>query len=122
MDTTMEELENEVSNTVATISKNIYRNSSTRMLVWILENKPYLLTEEFIGLTSKKLSPFAVKKTVKSLLDGAPLHEPLKWHLFMAPEFMTCIASLKKPEGEKPGYLTYNTHRAALFNLFRDYK
>jgi len=59
MDIIMEELENEVSNirsnTVAANSRNIYRNSSTRMLVWLLENKPYLLTEEFISLRSNHL-------------------------------------------------------------------
>jgi len=81
----MEELENEVSNirsnTVAANSRNIYRNSSTRMLVWLLENKPYLLTEDFISLTSNHL-PSQLKITVQSLLDRAPLHEPLKWHLF----------------------------------------
>jgi hypothetical protein len=91
------------------------------MLVWLLENKPYLLTEEFISLTSNHL-PSQLKITVQSLLDRAPLHEPLKWHLFTAPEFMTWVVSLKKPDGQKPGYSTYNTHRAALFNLFRDYK
>lgn len=99
----MEELENEVSNirsnTVAANSRNIYRNSSTRMLVWLLENKPYLLTEEFISLTSNHL-PSQLKITVQSLLDRAPLHEPLKWHLFTAPEFMTWVVSLKKPDGQ----------------------
>jgi hypothetical protein len=38
-----------------------------------------------------------------------------------AQDFMVWIASLKTPSGQKPRYSTYNGHRSALFNLFRDY-
>jgi hypothetical protein len=36
-------------------------------------------------------------------------------------DFMTWIVSLRTSSGERPGYSTYNSHRSAFFNLFRNY-
>ncbi len=34
---------------------------------------------------------------------------------------MVWLLSLRKADGSSPGYSTFNSHRAALFNLYRDY-
>lgn len=46
---------------------------------------------------------------------------PINFELLGAKDFLIWLISLRKPDGSKPSFSTYNTHRAALFNLFREY-
>lgn len=47
---------------------------------------------------------------------------PILFEDFEVNHFMQFIVSLRKPDGNKLSYSSYNTHRAALYNVFRDYK
>jgi hypothetical protein len=68
-----------------------------------------------IGTTS-------AQKWIKTHLQNAPNRPPIKFNELKAEDFMLWVVSLKKKDGSKPGRSAYSTHRAALFNLFRDYK
>ena len=110
----MEALELEVgfirANTISQNSRVLYLNSSVKFLSWLFDKKRNLLTEEYLRelnllQTDKGLSSI---KAVKHLLSRAPLIPPIRFNIFLAKDFMVWIASLKKPNGSKPGKSAYN--------------
>jgi hypothetical protein len=62
-----------------------------------------------------------VKLTIEEKLAAAPLNTPILFDTLTADVFLSFIVSLRKKDGSKLGASSCNTHRAALFNLFRNY-
>jgi hypothetical protein len=125
---TMETIERELlehqvddvrANTVSSSSRTIYMNSATKFIEWLVANNTSLLTDEFLSQIAHAHNVVAF---TRQWLSGAPSNPPIRFAQLTAREFFVWIVSLKKSDGTRPGYSTYNTHRAALFNLFRDYQ
>lgn len=115
--------------TVAAKSRGIYILSNARFLAWLFENKPHLLTDSTLAALEQeqtqqrtRLTSKEVVKILKELLDDnhPGQDHPLKFDELTVTDFMTWIVTLKKKDGSEPCYSTNNSHRAALFNLFRD--
>ena len=64
---------------------------------------------------------FASIEVKNQLENPNPLIPPLKFELLTVPIFFEWLLSLRKRNGEKPLIGSYNSHRAALYNLYRDY-
>ncbi|KAJ0396165.1 hypothetical protein ATCC90586_012238 [Pythium insidiosum] len=47
---------------------------------------------------------------------------PLSFGELRADDFVAWLVTLQKGNGKSPGLSTFNNHRAALFNLFREYR
>jgi hypothetical protein len=107
------------ANTVAAGSKAAYRRSAVKFLAWLYIQRQDLLTNECMAYLNA-----ATDRTVAlfELLSRAPQTPPIAFDTIQASDFLMWIVTLRKSDGSTPGYSTYNTHRAAFFNLFRDYK
>jgi hypothetical protein len=118
------------ANTVSPKSRDTYRRSSSRFLLWCYEKKRTLLTQQFINTFEEHIPPrkrviaiASTQKWIKIYLEGSTSETPpIKFQALKAEDFMMWIVTLKKRDGSKPGNSAYSTHRAALFNLFRDHK
>ena len=121
----LEELEEKVTeierNAVAQVSRGIYQNSSARFLKWVYVNKRHLLTQSFISSVELDSNGEPTDHSIKSILSIQPEQPPIHFEELTARDFLTWIVSLRKKDGTVPGYSSYNSHRSALFNLFRDY-
>lgn len=115
----LEEFEEEVDflrlNTVSPSTRKVYIASSAKFIFWLAHNKSHLCTQELLQISSNL-------SEIKVFLLNAPNNPPIHFSLLTAKDFLTWIVSLRKCNGEKPGYGAFNSHRAALSNLFRDYK
>jgi hypothetical protein len=60
-------------------------------------------------------------QAIKEILRSKPSNPPLKFGDLTAAQFVTWLVTLKKSNASKPGTSTYALHRAALFNLYRDF-
>jgi hypothetical protein len=101
-------------NTVAPSSRRIYKTSASKLILWIISNLPHLYNEGFSRIDVSQ-------KEISKLIDSLDLNTPpLKFSELKAEHFLCWIVSLEK-ENRKLSYSTFNTHRAGLFNLFRDY-
>ena len=114
-------------NTVSKKSRNAYQRSTVRFLSWLYHNKRSLLTQEFLDLFRNEFnSPEARRKGpqrqfIKAFLNRDSREHPIKFQELTAEQFMVWIVSLRKSNGQRPKYSAFNTHRSALFNLYRDY-
>src|SRR5689334_3053885 len=106
------------ANTISPSSRQAYRAATTQFLIWLLDNNPAVLNPHFIDAMQVDSNATAVHE----YLDLAPDHPPIIFESFNINHFMQYIVSLRKADGSRLSYSTYNTHRAALFNIFRDYK
>ncbi|KAG7350981.1 hypothetical protein IV203_010341 [Nitzschia inconspicua] len=107
------------TDTISQKSRDVYDGSIARMLKWFFDNKRHLLSEEFIqfGITHG----FS-KADIRRFLADAPSNAPVKFNDVNVQDFIEWIDSIRKEDGSTPTYSTYNSHRAGIFNLFRDYK
>ena len=55
------------------------------------------------------------------MIVNAPNGPPIFFDLLSAKVFMTWLLSLRKKNGDTYASSSYNSHRAALFNLYRDF-
>lgn len=115
------EVEDIRANTVAGTSRTIYRNSYARFLTWLACNKQHLVTEHFLTQLDTSTSDTAMRKRIIDVMKGDRGNPPIHFDLLEARDFITWLLTLKKRDGSTPGYSTYNSHRAGLFNLFRHY-
>lgn len=118
MDTLIAEVHEIRNNTVASNSRTIYLNSITRFVLWISVNKPQLLHPDFIHAVQSIEG--SRKQVIRQVLLQKNI-QPIIFNEIQAPDFMSWLVSLRTNQGSRPGYSTYNSHRSALFNLFRDY-
>ena len=120
------EIENEVAdiraNTVSSSSRVIYVNSISRFLVCLIRNKRYLIPQTFLEKLFLYYDDETIRIRVKDLLDGDDNNPPIYFDQIQAQDFMSWLLTLRKKNGVSPGYSTFNSHRAAFFNLFRLYK
>ena len=58
---------------------------------------------------------------VKAFIEDKDNGPPMDFENFTARVFVTWLVSLRKSNGKRPGYSCYTSHRAGLFNLYRDY-
>jgi hypothetical protein len=121
----LEQLEIEVlsirSNTVALNSRSIYTSSTVRFLQWTYVHKQYLLTPGFLELLVLDTSRIPTKDSTKAALLTAPNNPPILFEALTANDFLTWVVSLRKADGTSLSYPSYNSHRSALFNLFRNF-
>ena len=106
------------ANTISSASRKVYLSATTQFLLWLLYNNPTLLHANFVN----RVQDDPTAETVHKYLQSAPENPPILFEDFEVNHFMQFIVSLRKPDGNKLSYSSYNTHRAALFNVFRDYK
>lgn len=110
-------------NTVSARSRAVYKNSYGRFIAWIVINRPHLVSPVFgarLGDTTG-LSIKQMRKLLKPLLDCDVATPPLRFEALQMDEFGAWLLTLKKPDGSSLSYSALNTHRAGLFNLYRDY-
>ena len=96
--------------TVSQNSRRVYSTSIKKFFLFLINEKPLLVSEtllEFVGATSGAVSLKKVSTFIENKLNSPPINfQPI---------------TARKKTTSKPGYSTYNSHRAAFFNLFRDY-
>ncbi|KAI9912036.1 hypothetical protein PsorP6_009511 [Peronosclerospora sorghi] len=110
------------ANTNEPRSRNVYLNSTQKLLEWLFMNKQHLLTKQFKDAIQRlQQTGLSLTGSVRKVLMGSSELPLIKFDELTAKDFMTWIVSLTKKDGERPGYSTFNSHRAALFNLFRDH-
>ena len=117
------QLESEVAdlraNVVKKVSRGIYSNSLIKFLAWLYENKREILTPECASGADTAVNK---RNYFKTVLKNPVTDPPVRFELITAELFMLWIVSLRKKDGNKPGSSSYGSHRAGLFNLFRDFK
>ncbi len=107
-------------NTVSRSSRAAYRGSTVKFLQWMYVHKHHLLSDGWLSWMIPDANGDVPKANVRDALNQVPIVHPLKFSEITAQDFMTWMVTLKKADGTRPGYSSFNTHRAALFNLFRD--
>lgn len=119
-----------VENQIHKSSRTTYQASQRRFFLWALEKEPHILQPAFRdGLAAVLNTPDGPdkKKAVDAffaLTLGPPVDRsrpPLDFVNFSGESFTVWIASLRKKNGERPGYTSINSHRSAMWNLFRDF-
>lgn len=110
-------------NTVTARSRATYQNSYCRFLAWIIRNKPHLVPKPFLdGLGDiSECTLQQLRSRVKDLVTQRRTVIPLEFEALDAADFVTWLVTLERKDGCALSYSALNTHRAGLFNLFRDY-
>jgi hypothetical protein len=106
-------------------TRNAYARSQVKFLLWSFENTPNILAEDFRSELQTRSSSIKEQTAFVRNVIGPPARldcAPLKWDTFAAEDFGAWIQSLRKKNGQAPGFGSLSSHRAALFNLFRDFK
>ncbi|ETK88725.1 hypothetical protein L915_07060 [Phytophthora nicotianae] len=107
-------------NRVSARSRAVYQNSYGRFVAWVVLHKPQLLTPAFaqrLGDVSD-LSIIQLRKTHLNLDEANP---PLQFDVLQSDVFEAWLLTLEKRDGSTLSFSALNTHRAGLFNLYRDY-
>jgi hypothetical protein len=121
----LEQYEAEVStlraNTVSSSSRAVYTSSTVKMLQWMYHNKRHLVSDMWLSNVALDDHGNILRSSIISMLQCAPNNPPIHFEELAAQDFMVWIVTLKKGDGSPLGYSTFNTHRAALFNLYRDF-
>ena len=120
MDSVADELALIRANRVSPSSRKQYRRSSIRFITWLLQNNRDICTPTLIQAVEQN-PDIPLKQVIVAELDKAPQNAPVHFESITAEVFLTYIITLRKPDGNKPGVSSCGTHRAGLFNLFRDY-
>jgi hypothetical protein len=79
------------------------------------------LTNQFFEAVEMDDTLQPTDESLRKALNLGPNNPPIMFNLVTARDFLTWIVSLVKKDGTSPGYSTFNSHRAAFFNLFRDF-
>lgn len=109
------------SNTIGGGSRKGYRTSSAKMISWFYQHKREIREEAFIeAVVGDDRTRAMTEAGILETLAASDI-PPINFTTFKAQDFMLWIVSLRKNNGEKPGKATYDSHRSALFNLFRDF-
>ncbi|OWZ01316.1 hypothetical protein PHMEG_00027324 [Phytophthora megakarya] len=97
-------------------SRTTYLNSYSRFIVWAaLSKQPYVpaaFIEEIGGVEGN--TEQQLRARVKEKIAHDRTTPPL--------DFVTWLVTLKRRDGGPLSYSALNTHRAALFNLYRDFE
>ena len=120
MDVLQDEVDAVRQNTVSAESRRLYARSIARFLLWLIQNKPDLVTENLLTAVDTSTGREALEK-IKAFVEDKDNGPPIDFESITARVFVTWLVSIRKSNGAKPGYSAYNSHRAALFNLYRDY-
>ncbi|EGZ14370.1 hypothetical protein PHYSODRAFT_378164, partial [Phytophthora sojae] len=110
-------------NTVTARSRTTYQNSYCRFLAWLAKNKADLVAPEF----ATRLGDIAayslqqLRAHIKEVINQKPRIDPFVFELLDAEVFVTWLITLQRKDGGALSYSVLNTHRASLFNLFRDF-
>ena len=107
------------ANTIANNSRVLYRRSAIKFILWIYNTKNHLISDHFNNLVLEEGS--INEGLIKKVLNDTPNNPILKFDLLEARDFISWIVTIRKTDGEKPHYSTYNSHRSGLYNLYRDY-
>ncbi|OWY97109.1 hypothetical protein PHMEG_00032448 [Phytophthora megakarya] len=111
-------------NTVSKRSRATYQNTYCRFLAWIARNKSHLfptLISDSLGDTSATTIQ-QLRTQIKDIVTKDRNVTPLKFEELQAKDFVTWLVTLERKDGGALSYSALNTHRAGLFNLFRDYR
>jgi hypothetical protein len=107
------------ANTVTSTFRSAYRRSTVKFLIWLHDHRRELLSSACIDYLEDKPNR---SDALLELLSSAPRTPPIMFDTITAADFLMWIVTLRKTDGSTPGYSSYNSHRAAFFNLFRDYE
>eukprot|EP00644_Phytophthora_capsici_P010188 jgi/Phyca11/120278/e_gw1.41.290.1 len=110
-------------NTVTARSRTTYQNSYCRFLAWLLENKQHLIVSQFAECVGGigAYTPQQLRSRFKEAINQNHRVEPIIFDTLSAEDFVTWLVTLKRKGCGALSYAALNTHRAGLFNLFRDY-
>jgi hypothetical protein len=98
-------------------SRRIYSSSIARFLFWLHQKHPQLLNETFLNRLSGPINRKNLKDSILNHFDES--YPPFNLEGFPIDRFMEWIVEI---QDEEVGFGSLNSHRSALFNLFRDYK
>ncbi|DAZ99922.1 TPA: LOW QUALITY PROTEIN: hypothetical protein N0F65_011845, partial [Lagenidium giganteum] len=113
------------ANSVSERSRYAYHPLWTRLITWLMSMKPHLVHQQFQeAVTAEQAATLALRSAVHCVLsrDVIRCHEPITFDQITAEDYLQWLLSLRKTNGEELGFSTFNNHRAAFFNLFREYK
>eukprot|EP00644_Phytophthora_capsici_P017843 jgi/Phyca11/126377/e_gw1.62.142.1 len=110
-------------NTISARSRITYQNSYCRFLAWVVQNKSELVSAPFAESLddTSDCSLHQLRSRVKEKLCPQSSIIPLEFEALTAEVFVTWLVTLTRKDGSGLSYSALNTHRASLFNLYRDY-
>jgi hypothetical protein len=109
------------ANTVASNSRKIYHNYIAKFIKFCVYNEPSLITEELQVALGSPIESEAVLDKIRLFCQTSTV-PPIKLSQLTAKTFVMFLVSLRKSNTQKPGKSVYNSHRSALFNLYRDFR
>ena len=121
MSTQSQEVQNIRENAISRNSRIIYLNSTVRFILFLHEKAPTVLSEDLRSLLEGQTDDNNISKTIKSVLTEKSCI-PFNFELISDEVFINFIISMKNSNGTLLTASAYNGHRAALFNVFRDYE
>ncbi|KAF1323390.1 hypothetical protein FI667_g10578, partial [Globisporangium splendens] len=121
-----EQLHSSDEHSVSARSRSTYRSSSARFLAWLFLSRPALVPPAFRARVETEVqgprSEKALQLHLREILDrNNEENTPLCFEQLAAADFVAWLNSLERKDGSAVGYSVLNTHRAALFNLYRDH-
>ena len=110
------------ANTVSRRSKTTYVSSYSKFISWLVLSHQQLITPAFLAAIDPIPSDAtAILESVKKLFNQEECPKPLHFEQLKASDFVIWLLTLRKRNGKPLSYSALNTHRAGLFNLYRDY-
>jgi hypothetical protein len=103
-------------NMITPESRRIYSGSVARFLLWIYNIHPEMMNQSFLSRLSGPINKKTLRDAILNQLD--PSCPPISLQDLSIDLFMEWIVTI---QAEEVGFGSLNSHRSALFNLFRDY-
>ena len=105
-------------------SRRHYQSSSCKFITWLYrEGKHEFLSEHLLTVlnAAEALGSDALRQAIFEVLESKT-NPPLVFEKLTSDIFLTWIFGLRTFKGQKPGTSALASHRAALFNLFADFR
>lgn len=97
-------------------TRTIYINSLVSFLQYMFVNQP----SSVLNLANNnQLLKASLKDFLQTSLQSPNPDDPIHFELFNLNVFLGFLTTLRKSNGSRPGYSTYNSHRSALNHLFK---
>lgn len=111
-------------NMITADTRRIYLSSSAKFLFWLYTAKPALILTPFrvqVVQRHREISKKTIEREISLHLE--PSCPPIDFSLFSIDVFMEWILSIRQSADgtDAVAFGALNSHRSALFNLFRDY-
>jgi hypothetical protein len=106
-------------NVIASSSRRAYKHSTVRFLKWVVEERSFLITDDFMTILNAQPQETPLKTRIDAVLQVRPQVSPIHFDQLTPTDFIEWLRTLEKTDGSRPSCASYRSHRSALFNLYR---